>query len=306
MKQPHRIFKSAWQHITRNGTVTFAAVFVLSVTLLIIALLIFTQSVLSFSLEQVAQKVDVNVYFLPNAPEEVVLDVQEQLLALEEVSSVEYVSREDALDAFRERHENDSLTLQALEELGENPLGSSLNIRAFEPSQYEQVAEFISITGPLPTTTQALVEKVNYYQNERIIERVRQAMGSVRRLGMILSIVFGVLSILITFNTLRLAMYASREEISIMQMVGARRRFVQGPLYMAGMLYGLFAAIFTIIVLYPLTSWMAGQTSAFFGGFNVFDYYVSNFALLSLSLVAAGIILGVISSALALWMYLDK
>jgi len=306
MKQPHRIFKSAWQHITRNGTVTFAAVFVLSVTLLIIALLIFTQSVLSFSLEQVAQKVDVNVYFLPNAPEEVVLDVQEQLLALEEVSSVEYVSREDALDAFRERHENDSLTLQALEELGENPLGSSLNIRAFEPSQYEQVAEFISITGPLPTTTQALVEKVNYYQNERIIERVRQAMGSVRRLGMILSIVFGVLSVLITFNTLRLAMYASREEISIMQMVGARRRFVQGPLYMAGMLYGLFAAIFTIIVLYPLTSWMAGQTSAFFGGFNVFDYYVSNFALLSLSLVAAGIILGVISSALALWMYLDK
>lgn len=292
--------------MTRNGTVTFASVFVLTVTLLIIALLIFTQSVLSFSLEQVAQKVDVNVYFLPNAPEEVVLDVQDQLLNLEQVASVEYVSRDAALESFRERHANDSLTLQALEELGENPLGSALNIRAHEPSQYEDVAEFLSLSGPLPTTTQALIEKVNYYQNERIIERVRHAMGSVRRLGMILSVVFGILSILITFNTLRLAMYASREEISIMQMVGARRRFVQGPLYFAGMLYGVFAAIISIIILYPLTSWMAGQTSVFFGGFNIFDFFISNFLLLAVVLLAIGIILGVLSSALALWMYLDK
>ncbi|MCB9808923.1 hypothetical protein H6776_00825 [Candidatus Nomurabacteria bacterium] len=306
MKNSQRIFKSAWQHMTRNGTVTFASVFVLTVTLLIIALLIFTQSVLSFSLEQVAQKVDVNVYFLPNAPEEVVLDVQDQLLNLEQVASVEYVSRDAALESFRERHANDSLTLQALEELGENPLGSALNIRAHEPSQYEDVAEFLSLSGPLPTTTQALIEKVNYYQNERIIERVRHAMGSVRRLGMILSVVFGILSILITFNTLRLAMYASREEISIMQMVGARRRFVQGPLYFAGMLYGVFAAIISIIILYPLTSWMAGQTSVFFGGFNIFDFFISNFLLLAVVLLAIGIILGVLSSALALWMYLDK
>lgn len=306
MQNIQRIFKSAWQHIARNGTVTFASVLVLTVTLLIIALLIFTQSVLSFSLEQVAQKVDVNVYFLPNAPEEVVLDVQKQLEDLDEVAAVEYVSRDAALENFRLRHQNDSLTLQALQELGQNPLGSALNIRAYEPSQYEQVAEFLSLNGPLPATTQSLIEKVNYYQNERIIERVRQAMGSVRRLGVILSVVFGILSILITFNTLRLAMYASREEISIMQMVGARRRFVQGPMYMAGLLYGLIAGLISIIILYPLTLWMSGQTSSFFGGFNVFDYFVSNFALLASVLLAIGVILGVLASGLALWMYLDK
>lgn len=301
-----RVFRSAWQHITRNGTVTFSAIFVLTITLIIIAFLVISQMVLRFTLQEIAQKVDINVYFLHNAPSEVVLDVKEKLEDLPEVRLVEYISREEAYEIFNQRHDNDSLTLRSLDELGVNPFGPSLNIHAYAPSQYERVAELLTPGGGLPASTYNLIEDANYYQNAQVIDRVKEAMSSVRRLGLILSLVFGILSILVTFNTLRLAMYASREELSIMQMVGARRRFIQGPLYIAGLLYGIFAAVIALIVLYPLSSWIAGGTTEFFAGFSVFDFFVSNFAWLALTLLAAGAVIGVISSAITSWIYLKK
>ena len=173
-------------------------------------------------------------------------------------------------------------------------------------SQYERVAELLTPGGGLPTSTYNLIEDANYYQNAQVIDRVKEAMGSIRRLGTILSLIFGILSVLITFNTLRLAMYASREELSIMQMVGARRRFIQGPLYIAGLLYGVFAAVIALIILYPLSSWIAGGTTNFFAGFSVFDFFVSNFLWLALMLVATGGVIGVVSSALTSWLYLKK
>lgn len=301
-----RIMKSGMQHVWRNGTVTFASILVTTVTLLVIAMLLFVNAILGFSLNQISEKVDVNIYFYPNAEESVILDVKGELEDLDEVSEVTYISRDDALEQFRERHKDDRLTLQALEELGDNPLGASLNIRTFEPSQYDDVAAFLAPDGGLSGTTQSMIEKINYHQNQRVIERVNSLLNTIERLGLVITIIFIALSVIITVNTLRLAIYASREEISVMQLVGADRGFVQGPFYVAGATYGLISAALTIIILYPLTSWMARQTTDFFGGLSVFDYYIVNFAWMILIILAAGVVIGIIASALAVRGYLRK
>jgi cell division transport system permease protein len=306
MNTPHiqRMIRSGMQQVWRNPTVTVASLLVTTVTLCIIAMLVFSNAVLSFSLDEMAKRVDVNVYFLPNAPEEVVLDAQQRLESLPEIASVEYVSREDALVIFRERHNDDQLTLQALEELGENPLGASLNIRAHTPDQYQVIADFLEPDGGLPGTVQSMIEQVNYHQNALVIKRIHHLMDTVQRMGLVLSLVFIILSLLITINTIRLAIYSSREEISVMQMIGAERTFVQGPFYVAGIFYGLVSSAITIVLLYPLTSWIAQQTTAFFGGLSLFDYYISNFVWLIIMITAIGVVMSVIASAVAVRSYL--
>jgi cell division transport system permease protein len=127
----------------RNGFVSLAAVSIMTITLFVIAGLLVSGAALDATLTQLTEKVDVNVYFSTEASEEQVLGVQKAIEALPEVASVAYTSREQALLEFRERHKNDQLTIQALDQLTDNPLGASLAIRAKETSQYESVAKFL-------------------------------------------------------------------------------------------------------------------------------------------------------------------
>src|SRR3989344_3155112 len=129
-----RICRAGFLDFWRNGFVTLASVLVMTVTLFSLGVVIFTGVILNQTLEELRTKADVNVYFTTTASEEKILELKASLEALPEIASVEYVSREDELAAFRSRHVNDQLTLQALDELGDNPLGAVLNIRAKELS----------------------------------------------------------------------------------------------------------------------------------------------------------------------------
>ena len=123
-------------------------------------------------------------------------------------------------------------------------------------------------------------------------------------MGIAIIIVMAVISIVIVFNTIRLAIYTSREEIGVMRLVGADNRFIRGPFIVEGTLYGFASAIVSLIIFYPVTAWLGGATERFFGGINVFDYYIQNFGQIFLIIVATGIILGAISSYFAVRRYL--
>src|SRR3989344_6586242 len=113
----------------------------MTVTLFVIGSVIFSGAILQSTLQQIRDKVDINVYFVTDAREIEILALKKDLEKLPEVlPPVVYVSREDALAAFKKRHENDQFTLQALDELGENPLGATLNIKAKDPAQYGSIA----------------------------------------------------------------------------------------------------------------------------------------------------------------------
>jgi cell division transport system permease protein len=301
-----RIFRGGFLDFWRNGFVSFASVLMMVFTLFIIGLAIFTGVILSSTLQQFRDKADMNVYFTTDAPEDRILTLQKSVNALPEVASTQYISREDALANFRELHQNDQLTLQALDELGQNPLGAVLNVKAKDISQYASIANFLQKQEALQTGQPQIIDKINYFdeQHQQAINRLAQITESSRWIGLAIIIIFVLTTIAISFNTLRLAIYTSREEIGVMRLVGATQGYIRAPFLVEGVMYGLIAGVITMLLFYPLTWWLGNATEGFFGGVNVFSYYVSHFALLFLVLVGSGVVIGAIASYLAVRRYL--
>ena len=295
----HTGFVQFW----RNGVVSLSAVLVMVVTLVVIGMVIFTSALLTNSLTSIEEKVDINVYFVTSIEESEVMDVKAALESLPEVARVEYVSRDQALDNFRERHQNDEKTLEALDELDDNPLGAVLNVKAKEPSQYEGVATFLDQNYPA-NVTGSIVERVNYFQNKQAIDRLGQIIDAGERLGAIITVIFIIISIVITLNTIRLAMYISKEEINVMKLVGASRRYITGPFIVTGAMYGIVSSIITLIIFWPVTFWLGPITERFFVNINLFEYYVSSFGQIFLIIFFSGILIGAVSSFLAIKRYL--
>lgn len=301
-----RVFKGGIISFFRNSFISFATVLIMTVTLIIIGSVVFMSAMLTNVLDQVRDKVDVNVYFVVDAPEIEILEFKDKVEDLPEVSYVTYTTREDALVQFRERHKDDQLTLQALDELGENPLGASLAIKAVEPSQYESIAAFLDTDPVLGSGGVSIIDDVNYFQNKIVIERLNSVTDAVERIGIIIALIFIAASMIIAFNTIRLAIYSAREEIKVMRLVGASNMYVRGPFIVEGALYGLLATIITVVLFYPVTFYFAQYTQAWLGGVNLFEYYISNFAFIFLGLLVTGVFLGILSSFLAVQKYLKS
>jgi cell division transport system permease protein len=277
----------------------------MTITLFVIGGVIFLSVMLSASLEEIKSKVDVNVYFLTSAGEEDILALKTVLMRLPEVKDVEYISREQALLNFRQRHERDELTLQALEELPANPLGAVLNVRAKEPSEYEGIANFLKGENALSKNNTPIIDEVNYYDHKAAIDRLSNIIRSTQTLGFALALILVAVSISIAFNTIRLAIYISREEIGVMRLVGASDKYIRGPFVVSGVLYGVCAALLTLALFYPLTYYLGDSTQNFFSGLNVFRYYVAHFGEFFLIIAGSGILFGAISSYLAVRRYLN-
>ncbi len=300
-----RVIRSGFYNFVRNGFVSLSSIFVMVVTLSVITSLLLGSAVLHATLDELRNKVDLNVYFIPGTPEKDILAIQKTIEVLPEVETIKYVSQDQALAEFTVRHENDQLTLQALSELKDSPLGAVLNVKTRQPSEYQGVAEFLQGKNILGSGGTAIVDKVNYYQNKTAIDKLSNLITSSEKLGLVLTLVLIAISILITFNTVRLVIYVSREEISVMKLVGASNFYVRGPFVMTGILYGAISGVLTLIIFYPVLFWFGRYTENFFVGFNLFSYYTSNFGQLFLIVVGSGIVVGSISSYLAVRKYLN-
>lgn len=302
-----RVVRAGFFSFWRNAFVSLSSILVMIVTLFVIGSTIFSGVILRSTLDQIKDKVDINVYFVTTAQESDILSMKKKLEQLQEVKPpVNYVSKEDALAAFKKRHETDQTTLDALDELGENPLGAVLNIKAKDPSQYESIARFLKSSSALSADGDTIVDRVNFYQNKEAIDRLTRIINSADRLGFAMTIFLITISILITFNTLRLVIYMAKDEISVMRLVGASDRYIKGPFVVSGALYGLVSAVVTLILFYPLTLWLGSTTESFFSGFNAFSYYTAKFGEFFLLMVSSGIAIGFLSSYLAVRRYLKS
>jgi len=300
-----RILRAGFVGFWRNAFVSISSTLVMAFSLFVIGSLIFLGAMLDTSLVQLRDKVDINVYFLTTAPEAEILDLKTQVEALPEVLFVEYINREEVLLAFRNRHENDQLILQALEELGENPLGATLNIKAKEISQYENIAKFLDSEVALSTDGgKEIIDRINYFQNKTAIDRLNNIIESIETLSFALALIFIIISVAMTFNTVRLAVFIAKDEIAVMKLVGAGNHYVRGPFVVEGAISGVISAFVALILFYPLTLWLGPSTEAFFGGISVFDYYLNNFGQIFLVMLTAGLVLGGGSSYLAVRKYL--
>lgn len=298
-----RVVRSGFVGFWRNAFVSLAAIFVMTIALFVIGSSMMVGKLLEVTLQNVQDKVDINVYFVTTADQKDIDNLQIQLEGLPDVEQVIFTSREEALAQFSARYQNDDTIMQGLEELGDNPLGASLSIRAKETSQYEGINEFLEEQQSLEDPQRPLIDEVNFPKNKEAIDRLTSIIEAVERSTFVTLIVLVVAAVAITFNTVRLAIYTAREEISVMRLVGASNAFIRGPFMLQGIMYGIVAGVLALFIMYPVLLWMGPETEAFFQ-FNLFDYFINDFSHFFTTLVGIGVLLGMFSSILAVTRYL--
>jgi cell division transport system permease protein len=298
-----RVVKAGFVGFWRSAYVSLASVFVLTVALFVIGATMFIDQLLSTSLTSLQSKVDINVYFVPDAAQDSIDRVTAAVKALPEVEHVKYTSREDALKEYRARNQNDQIAMQALDELNANPLGANLAIQAKETSQYEKIAAFIQEQKDQEQPNTPVIDEINYARNKDSIDTLTKIIDGVQRASFIVMMVLLLAAVLITFNTIRLAIYTAREEISIMRLVGAGNMYIRGPFMLQGIMYGFLAGIISLAIFYPIMIWLGPRTEVFFE-INLLTYYLQNLGHIFFVLVGIGIVLGFVSSTLAIARYL--
>lgn len=298
-----RIVRTGFTNFWRNGMVSISSVLMMTVTLFFIMSLLLFSVLFSMTLDRVKGEIDINVYAVTTATPEEVLKIKQDLEFLPEVASIEYISREQALSNFKDRHRDDEQTLQALDELEENPLGAVLNIKAKEIGQYAGIAEFLESKTVLTGGEVGIIEKVNYSQNKLIIDRLSKIIDAVNKFGVALAIILIIVSVFITFSTIRLAIFISREEIKVMRLVGANNNYIRGPFIFEGIMYGVASAFLAMILFYPILFWLNPFMEKIFV-IDVLAYYFSHILTFFSVTLAVGMLFGIIASALAVRKYL--
>jgi cell division transport system permease protein len=294
-----RIIKLGWTTFRRDGELALATLFILVIAISVVTTLFLSREMSNFLISTLQEKVDVSVYFKESATETEILDLKEELAKMEEIREVDYVSQAQAYKDFVERHEGEEIIMESLEEIGENPFLASLNIKAWKTSQYGTISTFLE-----HPSFETLIEKVDYFQRKPVIERIFSLTGAVNSIGILFSVILVIVAVLVTFNTIRLAIYNSREEIKIQRLVGAGNWFIRGPFLIQGVMAGIFAS-FICLAIFGLTSWIVSpKIEFFFPDLNLFNIFTENLGLIFLLQFFAGVSLGIISSLIAIRKYL--
>lgn len=293
-----RVFKTGYKNFHRNDWLSMATVLVMVLVLFVLGGLVFFSALAGTILSNFESKIDITVYFKPEAPEPQIFDVKKEVGTLPQVFAVSYLSQADALTQFKEKNKGNALILDSLNELGNNPLEASINIRAINPESYAAIGDFLA------KKNYSLVDKINYFENQEVIERFGAILGTVKGWGAVTLFVFAFLAVLVAFNTIRLAIYTMREEINIMRLVGAANWFVRGPFLVTGIIYGFTAALAASIIFFPLTWLLSPKLSFLVPQFNLYSYFIGHFVQFFGLMLMAGISLGVLSSLIAIRKYL--
>ena len=295
----HRLIKYGIQTFWRQRLLSIATMVVILLALLVFEGLIISGVIANTAINSIQDKIDISIYFKTAASEDEMLRIKSNLEQMIEVKSVEYVSRDEALESFRERHKDDATISQAVEELEENPLSASLNIKAEDPGKYSIIANYLNtnVSGDL-------AEKITYNENQVVIDRLASIIKVSRQVGLLAALFLTIVAILVAFNTILLGIYSNRDEISIMRLVGANNVYVRGPFVVMGIIYGLITAVISIALVAPIIWFAAPYVKLFIPAMDLREYFTSHFFLLVLYQMLFGIGIGVISSFIAIRRYL--
>lgn len=294
-----RVFKYGFQNFIRNVLLSTATIAVMILTLSIVVSLFLFGAGARTAITSFQEKIDISVYFKAEADEAEILMVKKSLEELEEVKVVEYISRDVALERFKEKHVDDEAIIKSLDELGENPLFASLNIKAKETKSYAGIAAFLD-----SEISQDIIDKVNYSQNQIVIERLSRVVNTLKTSGWILAIILGIIAFLVAFNTIRLAIFSNRESIEIMRLVGSPNSLIRGPYIVEGLIHSLIATIITTIIFIPVVYILTNYLSVLVPTFILKSYFWSHFFGLFGLQILVSVAIGIVSSLIAMRKYL--
>ena len=297
-----RIIKNGFITFLRNGVLSFASTTVMVLTLISLSTFFIINIALNAGIQSVQEKIDLSAYLSDEATEDVVLNLQNEIASYEEVTVVKYVSKDEALERYKQQNKNNQKLLESLEGL-DNPLPASIEIKVSDPNYIESVASVFD-----KEEYSQIVNKVSYKENKIVIDKLVRATNYIRTIGISATSAFGLISLIIIFNTIRIAVFSQRNDIEVMKLVGATNWYIRGPFILEGALYGIIGTLISMVALAALLYYSSPSISQYFGeaGSGVSGYLYNNVWLIFLVQLAIGITIGVTSSWLALSKYLKR
>jgi len=299
----YRIVKTAFVSFWRNRWLSLAATLIMVLTLITISFFVSILFITNTTTETLRGKVDMSVYFEDSTSKDQIFALQNLLLERSDIKSVEYISKEKALEQWRERHKDDEKIRDVVTE-SENFLPRSLAIKTSQPEDLEKINDLLNSVDYKPLIKE---NGVSYKKNKDVIDRLVKITSFVKLLGWNLSLIFVLISILIIYNTIRLTIFARSGEIEIMRLVGASDWYVRGPFIIEGMGYGLLAAIVSSFFYYSAYRLAVPDIERYLGLTNLTGNYlgISPWLILFLQF-GVGIALGTFCSVIAIRKYLVK
>lgn len=298
-----RLFIVGCKNFVRNAWLSIAATVVMVVTIAIVLTAIVLNVTARNAISELSKNLKISVYLKDDAPQDVQQKLKNSLVSSPYVSSVEFVSREQAKQNFTSSFQNDEKLLEGLALIGGESLPASYEISVSDIEKISEVADIAKDTQFVVVVEEVSLGKTNV---KSTIDRAAAAQKFVIRSSIIASTIFATVSILIIFNTIRMAIFTRSEEIRTMKLIGATPNYIRGPFIIETTLYGIIAGLAANAIVYAgiLSIGSKLQTQAEFS--ETYAYFTSPSIMLSMLAggVFAGILVGMLSSILAMEKYL--
>jgi len=291
-----RVIKFALQDLGRNISLSFMTVFILTLMLLSVNVLWSLDVLTRQAVEAVKNQIDVSLYFVPETTDKNITDIKAYIVAFPEVTDLKLQSREEVLQSFKDKHKSQPEVIDALQELGDNPFGPTMIIKTKEPEDYKKI--IAALNAP---EYEKLIEAKSFDNHEEAITKLQNITNRIEKIGFGLAVLFAAISFLIIFNTIRVAIYTQRVEISIKRLVGASNWFIRGPYIVESIIFTILSVGATIAIIFGALQWIDPYLAVILpNGFSLTNYYYSLIFPLFGIQAAAVLLLTIISSSLAM------
>lgn len=302
-----RMCRYGVNNFSRNAWLTVAATAVMTITLLIVFSTLAARNVLTATVDDLRNKVDVSIYLKNNISEIEVATLSNKLRDLQNVSDVRYISAAEAKETYAQQNKTDPEQLAIIAELPNNPFPASLRVSVKDLNKMNEVERLVNNDEDFKKSLNPDPRRKPSFAGERreIITNIGRWVDFADRVGLISSAVFIIISVLIIFNTIRMAIFNRKEEIQMMKLIGADRNFIRGPFMVEGIMYGFIAALAATALGWVGLQALEPQLTSY--GIIVQPtleviVYASPFILTGMILLGA--LIGVISSLFAVRRYL--
>lgn len=267
-----RILKFSLQDISRNIWLSIVTVTILILAMLSINTLILIRAISDDAVLAIKEKVDLSLYLKTDAPEAEIFELKNKINSMDKVKAVKYISKQNALDFFRDKNKNNPEILQAILELGKNPLSPSL---VMVPENVDMIPGLIEELRAIDSN---IVESRDFADNRSLLEKINNITKRINDVGFFVIIIFIVTSLLVVYNSIKVAIYTHKREIEIMRLVGASNVFIYLPFLFSAVIYTFVAVLIMIAVSFPLLGIIQPYLEMFFVdyGINIVSYFVDN------------------------------
>jgi cell division transport system permease protein len=299
-----RIVRTGMMNFVRNLWLAIAAMAIMIITLTIILFSVIVNATFSNTVAQITNKIDVSLYLKDSVDQTQTNSLVKQLKALPSVKQVTYLSKAQALAAYEQQNAGNQQLLQAITET-DNPLPATIRVKPVDLNHIGQIRSFVN----QPKVAQLQSDPASDSGDRRAaIDKITHATNILRRVGVVAVLVFAVISVLIIFNTIQMAIFNRRDELQIMRLLGASTWFIRGPFVVESVIYGILSAIASVLLINAL--FITASSSLQATSFGLLDisysqsFFESHYWLLLGSQLALGIFIGAASSVIATRRYL--